>query len=357
MKTLLIILLPLLTFAQSQFLPDTLTLLSGENVPSLITSIEGERINFNYSDNRSNFIVLPALKKVTLENFGTILSDGKWANIDLDKVKDFINSRYDKINALKKANNEQKNKISNLKIEKPKPDQKIAETQFKKWSFGVLLIPYYSSESYDIMRSGDYPPYPTIYKTSKNEINMEAQISYGIIKNLRLTFDASYTSSFSETTYDSHQRNTGYTYDYGYKNTDGLKLFDFNFGLKYYINDFLSSKVNIFVLAAVGKQIAFVQNSRKDLYPDTTSVSIVEDNIEKFTKDLNSPWHLNFGFGAEYFFNESLSLVSSIRVFYSSTSGKYESRYIYNEQTSTVSDEETYKDFSTKIGIGLNYYF
>ena len=80
-----------------------------------------------------------------------------------------------------------------------------------------------------------------------------------------------------------------------------------------------------------------------------------EDNIEEFTEELNSPWHFNFGFGAEYFFNESLSLNSNIRVLYSSSSGEYNSRYVYKTESSSRVEERSFTNFSTKIGLGLNF--
>jgi hypothetical protein len=234
----------------------------------------------------------------------------------------------------------------------------IKYRHYKKWSFGILYVPYFSGTNYRVVTidNGYNPPSIYIYNIVNNETNMEAQLSYGITPELRATIDAGYTSSFVEERSETHYTNLDYSNDYGIINTIGLKLLDFNLGLKYYFGKFFSDKVNIYALAGFGKQIAFAQNEYKNLYPDEIQY-IQEDNLEEFTEDLNSPWHFNIGFGAEYFFNESLSLTSNIRILYSSAYGKYNYRYVYASTSSTREEEYTKSDFITRIGLGLNFYF
>lgn len=308
MKTFLFAFLPIITFAQNQFLPDTSSIINGKTTTYFTSNnpIEGKGRNKINSDLE------------TINSFS-----GK---IEKENKKSYLNSPFDQL-------------------------------EQKRWSFGFLVIPYYSNSGYNVFRNGNNPPAPAIYTTTQNEINTEAQLSYGVLKNVRFTFDASYSSNSSQTSYERHYRNTGYQSDNGYESTIGVKLFDFNLGLKYTLNNFITDKVNIFVLAAFGKQIAFTQNNYKDLFPDTMAVPVIEDNIGDFIKQLNSPWHFNFGFGAEYFFNESIALVSSIRVIYSSSTGTYNSRYIFNEETASLTEKDTFAEFSTRIGFGLNLYF
>jgi len=366
MKTILLVLLPLLVFAQNQ-LPDTLYLLDGRTAPCLITKIDGDRIHFIYNNNQKESLIIPAIKQLSVESFGTVFIDGTWQNTDPDKVNTFAEDRLNKINNQLKVDQE----LQRVKLRLKHTDKSTGQTyefpeaiisaveknQNNKWSFGVLYVPYFSGNVYTVYRNGNNPPEPTIYAFVENQISLEAQLAYGITPELRATFDAGYSSTFSESRNELHQSNSGNSYDQGTISTVGLKLFDFNLGLKYYIKNIIIEKVSIYAAFSFGKQIAFAQNEYQILFSDPVPGLISDDNIEEFTEDLNSPWHFNFGFGAEYFFNESLSLNSNIRVLYSASSGEYNSRYVFNTESRSQIEERSFKDFSTKIGLGLNFYF
>jgi hypothetical protein len=283
-------------------------------------------------------------------------------------VKDFVEERLIKINDKRVVNAE----LQRLSLQ-PAGDQQIEiqpgvyppsvnllklKRQTNKWSFGVLYVPYYSGTTYRVIRNNGNPPNdPEIYTVVDNQVNLEAQLAYGITPELKISFDAGYTSSFSDSKYEYHQRSSNYEYDQGSVSTVGLKMLDFNIGLKYYFKNIIAEEVSIYAAAGFGKQIAFAQNKYEVLFQEPTPGVITEDNIEEYTEELNSPWHFNIGFGAEYFFNESLSLTSNIRVLYSSATGKYNSRHIYQTDSSTENQEKTFREFSTRIGIGLNFYF
>ena len=366
MKTLLLVLLPLLAFAQNQ-LPDTLYLIDGRTAPCLITAIDGERIYFNYSNNRSESVVIPALQKVSVESFGIVFQEGNWENTDVNKVNTFVEDRLVKINNQRAVDQE----LQRLTLQSSNIDQSAplansyppaivsptGKSQTNKWSFGVLYVPYFSGNTYKVFRNGNTPPEPNIYTYIENQISLEAQLAYGITPALRATFDAGYSSTFSESRNELHQSYPSTSYDQGSISTVGLKLLDFNLGLKYYIKNIIIEKVSIYASVSFGKQIAFAQNEYEQLFSEPVPGLVEEDNIEEFTEDLNSPWHFNFGFGAEYFFNESLSLNSNIRVLYSASSGEYNSRYVYQSESRSQIEERSFKDFSTKIGLGLNFYF
>jgi hypothetical protein len=367
MKTLLFLLIPLLSFAQNQ-LPDTLYLIDGRTTPCLITAIDDDRMYFNYGNNRSEAIVLKALENASIDGLGTVYKKDSGFTTDKDDVIAFIENRADNLIEQQEINNEL-NRLSLVPVEEEVTEEitqpitieftpEIKNKNYKKWSFGVLLIPYSSGTTYRVIKFNSTPPDFSIYNYQENNINLEAQLSYGIIRNLRITLDAGYRSSFSESHDEYHFKQEGYGYDNGTINTVGLKLFDFTLGLKYYFKNFIKEKVNIYASAGFGKQIAFAQNKYEALFLNPPPVIIInEDNIEEFTEELNSPWHFNIGFGAEYFFNESLSLTSNIRLLYSSVTGNYDLRYIYDNQSITRTRDYTFRDFITHIGLGLNFYF
>jgi hypothetical protein len=188
---------------------------------------------------------------------------------------------------------------------------------------------------------------------------MEVQVSFAAIDGLRLTFDASYTSTYYERRDESHTRSSvsTYTYDYGTLTKQGLSLFDFNLGIKYYFKNIITERVSIYVLAGIGKQVAFAEEENKTLFQNTQDIILSENNEKEFIEDSNSPFHLNVGFGAEYFFNESLSLTSNIRFIYSQIEAKYDSRRITTSETNTSTIDYKKSDFKTRVGLGLNFYF
>ena len=136
-----------------------------------------------------------------------------------------------------------------------------------------------------------------------------------------------------------------------------MQTFIFNIGIKYYFAEFVKNKVSAFVQAGIGKQFAFVDNSYKDLPHNQYDPTVLEDNENEFLKDLNSPFLINLGFGAEYFFNESLSLFASIRFYYSKISGTHTYKESVYDRIETRKQNYENSEIVTRIGIGLNFYF
>lgn len=370
MKTLLFLLVPYFMFAQIPT-PDSLVLLDGRSTPCLITSIDDSKIYFEYYNSVQELIIIKAVERVYMENYGYVYEAGKGFKFDKDILNVFTENRRDSIMEIMELSKELK-KISltppqiiaetdaqeiTEKPEKPEIFSWIKSKKYNKWSFGILYVPYNSGKIYNVSSGSSYPTDPSIYYSIESEINMEAQLAYGITQNFRFTLDAGYSSTLNKSRYEYHYVYDSYDNNQGYENTIGLKMLDFTLGLKYYFKNFTPQNVNIYASLGVGKQIAFAQNKYEDLFLDPVPGIIKQDNVEEFAEKINSPWHFNIGFGAEYFFNNSLSLIANIRVLYSSSTGKFNSRYITDYQTTTRFEEYTQRDFSTRIGLGVNFYF
>lgn len=56
----------------------------------------------------------------------------------------------------------------------------------KKWSFGILYVPYYSGTSYTVLRQSGYPTEPEVYSNVENQTNFEAQLTYSILSDLKI---------------------------------------------------------------------------------------------------------------------------------------------------------------------------
>jgi hypothetical protein len=377
MKTLFfsfsILILSFLTFAQTQ-LPDSIFIVDGRSTSCLITSIDDSRVQFSYNINQKESVIVKALSRIYIEKYGNIFSPISGFTVNLDEVNSFLQDRLQK----KQKEQEVKAELDRVDLSK-KPGSNISSVAItgsedlvtivshstnacnqNKWSFGVLYVPYYSGRIYE-MSSSSYSQYDvSIYGYSVSLTNLEAQFAYAVVPQLKLTFDAGYSATISEENFETHYKYNDPVYPYetneGYKLTNNMKRLDFNIGAKYYFNNIISNKVSIYASLGIGKQFAFVTNDYKLLFgqPDP---AINENNYEEFLADINSPFHFNIGFGAEYFFNESLSLNANIKINYNTSSGKYQSRNISQYSSRTTTEDISVADFTTKVGIGLNFYF
>ena len=359
MKSILFLLLPIFLFAQNPY-PDNIILSNGKSYSCLITGINDAKIEMLYANKKSESVILKAIDQLTIDGQGNVYNSGIGFTTDVHQVEVFIENRNKKIEEelivkeelarlSTNENNDQTEMTTNVLIGKNTLEN-------RNWSFGVLYIPYYSGTKYVINYNNYYPPStPVTYSIADFETNLEGQLSYGIVSGLRVTLDAAYSSSFAETRYERHYSGS-YQDDYGTLSTIGLKLIDFNIGVKYYFNDFITEKVSIYALVGFGKQFAFAKSKYEELLLPEPGHTI-QDNAAEYLEDLNSPFHFNLGFGVEYFFNESLSLTSNIRVLYSAVSGKYDYKFISEFQTETRSEEYTSSDVITRFGLGLNFYF
>lgn len=366
MKAVICLLFPVLLFAQNPF-PGSLVLTNGRTYTCLITSVSDSKVEIIYLNNRTESIVLIAVDQLSINELGIVYSASQGFTKDVDKIKDFVDDRMEKIaeeqlvqRELAKltaaSNSEQFGKVDNTGLTGYFESQK--PFQMKTWSFGVLLIPYYSGTRYRVIHYiGQYPPQVITQSYAENEINMESQLSFGITPNIKLIFDAVYSSTFNELRYEYHSRSEFNEYDSGLLSTSGLDIIDFSIGAKYYFIDFIPNNVSIYAIAGFGKQFAFAEVKDENLFPEPGPTPIIEDNYEDYVEGLNSPWHFNFGFGAEYLFNESLSLNTNIRFIYSTVSSDYDYRFISEFETNTQTIEYSSSEFITRIGLGINFYF
>jgi hypothetical protein len=361
MKIIIFVLFPLILIAQNN-LPDTVVILDGRSFPCLVTGVGEQDIRLSLPGRNNEPVNIQAIKKLTVDPFGIILSSGKWMDVDRNKLKEFIDSRFIKVSEQNKINEELKREsmkmfdgLETAEQTAPVNAANTGSNDFNRWSFGVLYVPYFSGNVYKTVKNTFNEP--MIYSYSESRTDLEAQLAYGITPEFKITFDAGYSSAFSEIRTEYHFRSDYSEADEGTNSTVGLKLLDFSLGIKYYFKNIIPGKVSFYTTLGGGRQFAFSKNEYIQLFIEPVPGIINTDNIEEFTEEINSPWHLNFGFGAEYFFNESLSLTSDITVLYTSVSGEYQSRYVTDFQSISRIDKRTFSDFVTKIGIGLNFYF
>lgn len=366
MKTIICFLFPVLLFAQTNY-PDTLLLTDGRTFSCLVTGINNNKVEFLYLIDKSESLVLEAVDQLLIEDLGIVYNSNQSFIKSIDQINEFVNSRMKKLEEEKLVQQElaKMTVVSDAEqIETDYSNQSNSDFTYqksfrmKKWSFGVLLIPYYSGNRYRVIyNTSQYPPQVMTQSYAENEINMESQLAFGITPNFRLMFDAAYSSTFNELRYEYHVRSEFNEFDSGNLTSSSLDIFDFNIGAKYYFINSSPENIGIYVTAGFGKQFAFAEEKSEDLFPGPGPIPIIEDNYEDYVEGLNSPWHANVGFGAEYLFNESLALNTNIRFIYSTSSSNFDYRYISEFETYTHSSEYSSSEFNTRIGLGLNFYF
>lgn len=347
MKYLITLFVPILIFSQNNY-KDKLYLIDGKEYSCMLTSMDEHRVSFVYLNNINESIIWDALDKLEIDSYGIVYQKGKGFISDFDLVKDFINQRTNKI--LSKEH--EKKLLIESEITKLKPNL----PSHKKWSVGLLFIPFYSGENYRV----SYESYPRpnfyIFTNSFNEVNLEWFLNYSLSNKFDLSFDVSYSSDYSERRSVYSETSSLYSANQGSFVKSSMKKFNIHLGVKYYLFQKEQENVNVFFLAGFGRQIAFSEEITSNLFPNPNS-PIVEDNMSDFLEDINSPWHFNAGFGTEYFLNNSVSLTSAIRFLYSSSSGTYKIRLIEQSYTSTSELETSISKVITRIGFGLNFYF
>jgi hypothetical protein len=369
MKLLLSFLLSASALAQN-FSPDTIVY-KDNTYAGKILEISDSRVRFDYPPDKIIVASIPQLTKIVAGKLGLVYYSGFL--VDVDAINNYLANRTEVVNVQKP---EDENNFYPAQMNENLSDTVYSESGIRnhklnrkhRWSFGILLIPYYSGKIYSIEKIyTNPPPYyssvaePTVQyavaSTAVNVINMEAQLSFAVSKQLQLTFDGTYTAAYYENRSENHQRSGSYSYNSGNLNKEDLTLLDLNLGIKYYLNNIITEKVTVYLIAGFGKQFAFGEEKNETLFQQPPTGITYRDNSDEFLEDSNSPFHFNLGFGAEYFFNESLSLTSNIRFMYSKISAKYEESQIASYQTITNTIDYKKSDFLTRIGLGLNFYF
>jgi hypothetical protein len=365
MKYLLFLLFPVLMNAQS--FPDTLFTLNNKVFPCYITNISESRVMLAYAGSGESMLVMEAIDKIILSEMGTVYKIGNGFNPNFDEIELYVNEREELNRKLKEK---KKSEMEILSTPVPVNNGSISQDYYpsipsasasvyeddNRWSFGFLFIPYYSGKIYGYTYNSNYEQNNYVTATINNEVNMEGQFAFRANKNLSLTFDVGYTSAYTDSKQESHTSQENYSYNSGTSKAKDLKLLALNLGVKYYFTRYPEKQVNVYALAGFGKQFAFSSTKYEDLFAQPTT-EIYENNEDEFVENMNSPWNLNIGFGAEYMFNNSLSVYSVIRFYYSKIDAVYESRTISTNQLYTYKSEYTKSDFITRIGIGLNFYF
>jgi len=354
MKLLLYLLLPVILVAQPVNFPDTLQMHNNKIYPCYVLDMNDSWIKFRFAPRNQMKIGPVAIKQLKLKGLGLVYQAPHGFFMDRDSLKSFVRKR-----AGITTKSEKRRFISGVfkkVFGNGKPE--------KRCSFGVMLYPAQPEKRYDIQ----YSPFYTgpqinvpieILTPTQIESQMEAHLAFRLIPRLYLTTNVLYSLYDFTGDKEYHYLNIGNDTDYTENQIHRVLLsyYDIYIGLKYYVLP-ADRKVRLFFQTSIGKQYTSAEGEIA-MYLDNEKEEVFQDNAIEFLKNLNSPSHFSYGFGAEYAFNPSLALVAQVVFKHSRIKARYDFRYNYTDMDKTESGYQQFnlKDVSTKIGIGLNLYF
>ena len=345
MRIICLLLLPILAIGQNYDFPDTLYLKTGSVHDCLIQELEETYVKLLCTDNTKSATMLKDLKKISLNEKGVIYSNEDGYLFNTKELNPWLKSRNKSIRKDRKL----RESIAKQKSSKDR----------KRWSFGINYCPFQVKSKIYVV---DYIHYHNVLPVIEYKGSiLESLFTYSLHSRFRLISNISYYKSYLRRKYKYHYVREGNSVDSGYEDINEMDILMVILGGKYYLSDVFPQHVSAFISAGVGRQFAFVTDEYKDLYEEESNVEII-DNMEEYLEHLNWPTLINVGFGAEYFFNESISLSSNFRFIYRKIYGKYEckeSGTTYGDEDYSNTKENIYdkSDLENRISLGINFYF
>jgi len=356
-KYMLIFLLPILIFAQTPDYPDTLIAHHSKVYPCRIISVNNDLIQLNFGLNKSSTYTIRIANEIILELYGSVYTRKAGFTTDLKSIQEYLikrNKIYIELEQLDSVS-----AVANqVPVNSSEPTSASFDGVVEEYSFGFFYSPFIEGRKAAYYNSsyGDDIAVIDEYSTK-----VESQFAMALKKKLYLSLNVVYSSNKTKTRLENHR--TYYDpvnqYDSGEETTNSLKIFTIETGLKYYFSDFVPQNTSAFITVGHCKKFAFVENEEKELFEDNAATNNTKttNNINEFLEDLNGPFLLQLGFGAEYFFNKSLSIHSSIRFYYETTSANHKMTEKSDSRETKLTLKVEDDTVNTNIGFGLNFYF
>ncbi len=346
MKTLFMLFAPLFLFSQGLEYPDTVVTANGKSFPCRITLLTDSFIKLSYGKNSTSSIGLDGVKRIHLDSLGQVYNPKSGFTVDREKIDNLILKRE---NAPATA--------EGIPPDETVPSPEMERDTFPRFSFGALYTPY--SRSYKISYN-DYNNNIRITQIEDNLSKMEAQFSYFFNRQIALSMELGYNTSFSKRRFEQYEQNIYDSTQTGSIDTRDLKQFIVMLSVKYYFYKPSLKKVNPFVMLGVGRQFADFRDDSERLFQENPPAYISSDNFNEYMSDLNSPYMVTAAFGVEYYMSTSLSLFSAIRCSYMHAAADYRYEIDYNDSYERIFRKKGQSELSsslTSVGIGLNFYF
>ncbi len=244
--------------------------------------------------------------------------------------------------------------------------------KFHRFAFGIAFVPYYSGTTYlvqiDPLRNYDDNSLEwEVDQKSHSELQASGQ--FNISPKLAILLSLSYNGNR-----EKHNINYVETEEKRIGSTDSIKTITNDFyeriydtrkfliqlGLMYYFKIPQVKQTSPFLFLEIGRSFAHPNKPLSSLNFNYEDDDIKEkNNLKEFEREINSSWQFALGGGAEYFFNNSLSLKAFIRWQFVNHRGTFK---IIKENNWTLTrtsykNKVRWTEFETSAGIGFNFYF
>ncbi|MFA4907697.1 MAG: hypothetical protein WC602_05495 [archaeon] len=357
MKRLLcLILIPIGLFAQ---LPDTVISNASLKLPCKISRFEDTRVLL---DEKNGFMIVnltPNIFQIWLSEKGIVYTKSDGYVAALTDLNQFLKEREKR--AKKERSQKQKPGIEGwTRITTNRSDSTRAEESIPRGSIGIQVSPLNFYSVIQVDADEDYLD-ETIMRYGSASVG--SNIAWRITKKLSIVGEIWHFSEKEIGRYEDYY-NSSYTSEYTseskYKVTTELSLWKIIGGIEWSLLAPRPKRVSPFLTAGIGKQFAFYNYKYDNLDEEpSSSTTTTKSNFEEFMEDVNSPFFLYVGYGAEYFFNDSFSIFTHIRYTHQRIRGTY---HYKQENTSTeyllnIENKIDQSNTQQDISIGLNFYF
>ena len=363
MRCIIFILLPLVLFSQNKIYPDTVVTIKGKTFSGLITAVNESVIELDYGWKSHSSMGLNGINKIIMETLGTIYDSEKGFTADMEKIQAMIQKRKSEktikhtLKAVSEIEKEMHEKVMHTVRQQNIAEAPVVDEKFFRFSFGAFWAPYSRTFVTTYYHENGYI---RLYETSEYMSHMTGRFAYLFTKQWGLALDLGYDSRSSKNHIEEHYISDNDSTNSGDIATNGLKTFSVLLNIKYYFSSPERHKVSPYLLVGFGKQFSSYISNDEVLFEENPSDEVITENYEEYITKLNSPYIISAGFGAEYYFSESLSVFSIIRFSYRYARAEYQFKKVYNDPNNTYKTYYRKTELSkgvTKVGLGLNFYF
>ncbi len=355
MKTLMVLMLPVLIAAQDMYFPDTVFTISGRAYPCTIEQFTSKSVRADFTGDKVEPILLNIVDRIILKSKGEVYNSKSAYVAEIDVLNQINASRTIEVPppVLSADDSEQnmiepprQEKVHQVKIFTVKPD--------KLFSIGFSYNPI-QTHWYQVLE-GYYGN--DIVTVAENVVDFIPEFSFYLSNNVAIFFNLSYFASTSSQDYLYIRDYVEFTDTDDYSFSSKRSVLTPQLGAKYVIGQAEDKKTRFYIALSGGKSFGkvvseYVNNEEQDdIYP------IEIENYEEFNSDLNSPIILNALCGAEYQLNPALSFFvrGTVRHQIVSATLKVEREY-EDGRIYTQKDERELTDNLYFGGFGFHFYF
>ncbi|MBN2425067.1 MAG: hypothetical protein JXR46_02220 [Calditrichaceae bacterium] len=321
MKIIIFLLLPMIILAGNQSFKDIIIKKDNRQYTCSILSVDEQSLKIIYEYGQEVITSWDNLNKVILGDLGEVYTAESGLKAEIILIQEYLNKRQESL------------------VEE---EEVIVPDEEKDFSFGILYMPANFDDS-KITESDLSIIIGTRYITIERSLPVfEGQFTAKLKRNWLLTLNIGYQ-------YSRVIENDKIVGSTGIETLESIRSIFLDLGTRLYLKSFIGNRVRPFLSMSIGKKIAFANAEAK-----SGGQSAEDKNYENYLEDLNSPFFIGLGFGAEYYFNPSISVTTNLKFYYMTYSAERKIEEPYEPTEISKIDQS---NIITRVGIGMHLYF